>query len=61
MEEILQHNPFPIVAVPDQGSNMGILSINIERDVVEVTLDAEVCKAGPLNKQSALSLSAQRI
>jgi hypothetical protein len=25
MEEILQHNPFPIVAVPDQGSNMGLL------------------------------------
>jgi hypothetical protein len=59
MEGILQHNPFPVVAVLDQGSNMGILSRNVERDDVEVTLDAEVCKAKLLSKQSALS--AQRI
>jgi hypothetical protein len=55
MEEILQHNPFPIVAVPDPGSNMGTLTRNIGRDAMEVTLDAEVCKARLLNKQSALS------
>jgi hypothetical protein len=59
MEEILQHNPFPIVAAPDQGSNMGPLSRNLARKAVEVILDPVACKVRMLNKQTILALPAQ--
>jgi hypothetical protein len=45
MDEILQHNPFPLVAAPDQGSNMGPLTRNMSINSVEVTLNEEQCLA----------------
>jgi hypothetical protein len=58
MEEILQQNPYPVVAVPDQGSSLVPLARNVEGRSVVVTLDPEECKARRLNKRSpSFSLS----
>jgi hypothetical protein len=51
MEEILQQNPYPVVAVPDQGSSLVPLSRNFEGRSVVVTLDPQICRARRLNKQ----------
>jgi hypothetical protein len=59
MEEILQHNPFPVVAVPDQGYNMGPLSRNLANDAIVVVLDLVVYKARMLCKKTILALPAQ--
>jgi hypothetical protein len=59
MEEVLQHNPYPIVAALEQGSNMGSLTRNLANESVEVLLDSEVCKARVQHRVVVLALSDQ--
>jgi hypothetical protein len=50
MEEVMQHNPYPVVAAPDQGSNMGSLTRNMGYGSIELTLNKEVCIARMQNR-----------
>jgi hypothetical protein len=56
MEEVMKHNPYPVVAAPDQGSNMGSMTRNMGIGSIEVTLDKEVCMVRMQNKQIVLAL-----
>jgi hypothetical protein len=58
MDEILHHNPFPVMAAPDQGSNMGSLARNMDINSVEVTLK-EQCMARMQKKLLVLALPNQ--
>jgi hypothetical protein len=58
-EEVLQHNPFPVVAALDQGSNMGSLTQNMENNSVEVILDCEMCRKRMQSRQVVLALHNQ--
>jgi hypothetical protein len=61
MEEILQHNPHFVVAVSDQGSNMGSLTRNMRNDLVEVILDREAYLERMQGRQVVLALPGQKV
>jgi hypothetical protein len=50
MAEVLLHNPYLVVVVLDQGSNLESISINVANGSAEVILDSEICRTRMENK-----------